>query len=220
MPKKKFGTNSKKQQGQERKKAAKKAKREEELRAKEDATWADNDKKLAKKKVKESKMRDKLLEKDRQAELKRQQQVKEEQELSKKDKKNMNKKKKAAMSKYALALKRRKYVQNLLDKKKPVEKQTPVNNLPLERNTNRDPGPTGPTTIDEALDFFEEKKVDRHPEKRRKAAWNAFQARRYDEIKAEYPTLKRSQINERIFKEFQKSPENPMNQVNEESDED
>ena len=92
----------------------------------------------------------------------------------------------------------------------------PVNNLPLERNTNHDEIVEGGIGIDDALAYFDKEEngeyVDRHPEKRRKAAWMRYQEEKYAEMKAEFPTLKRSQINEKIFKDWQKAPENPMNQ--------
>ena len=52
----------------------------------------------------------------------------------------------------------------------------------------------------------------RHPEKRMKATFAKFEEARYESVKSENPTLKRSQIKEIIWKEWQKSPENPMNQ--------
>ena len=54
-------------------------------------------------------------------------------------------------------------------------------------------------------------KVDKHPEKRMKAAFNDFEQKRYKLLKAEYPTLKRSQLKEKLWIEWQKSPENPRN---------
>lgn len=54
---------------------------------------------------------------------------------------------------------------------------------------------------------------DKHPERRRKAAYRAFEEREMDRIRAEEPGLKRSQIRDRIFKLWQRSPENPMNQA-------
>ena len=47
-----------------------------------------------------------------------------------------------------------------------------------------------------------------------KAAFNAFEQNRYKDLKAENPTLKRSQLKDILWKEWQKSPENPMNQAN------
>jgi Coiled-coil domain-containing protein 124 /Oxs1 len=54
--------------------------------------------------------------------------------------------------------------------------------------------------------------VDRHPERRVKAAFTAFEARRLDEMKDD-KGLRRNQKVELIRREFEKSPENPMNQV-------
>lgn len=56
------------------------------------------------------------------------------------------------------------------------------------------------------------KDIDRHPERRVKAAYAAFEERRLPEIKKENPGLRQQQIKNLIFKEFKKSPENPMNQ--------
>lgn len=66
------------------------------------------------------------------------------------------------------------------------------------------------------VDPNEEEQVsfeDRHPEKRRKQAFKEYEERRIKEIKEDEPKLKLSQIKERIFKEWQKSSENPMNQI-------
>lgn len=54
-------------------------------------------------------------------------------------------------------------------------------------------------------------KIDRHPERRFKAAYNAYEERRLDEMKDE-KGLRRNQKIEQIRKEFEKHPENPFNQ--------
>ena len=76
------------------------------------------------------------------------------------------------------------------------------------------------TGIDNALDALSlttteaaSDKVDKHPERRFKAAYAAFEARRLKEIEAENPGLRRQQRIEACRKEFEKSPENPFNQV-------
>lgn len=56
------------------------------------------------------------------------------------------------------------------------------------------------------------KDIDRHPERRVKAAFAAFEERRLPEMRKENPGLRLQQIKNLLFKEFQKSPENPMNQ--------
>ena len=73
--------------------------------------------------------------------------------------------------------------------------------------------------IDNALDALSltsdnnAEKVDRHPERRFKAAYAAYEARRLPEVEEEYKGLRRQQRVDLIRKEFEKSPENPFNQV-------
>lgn len=72
--------------------------------------------------------------------------------------------------------------------------------------------------IDNALDALsltgkDSGKVDRHPERRFKAAYAAYEERRLPEIEAENPGLRRNQRIEICKKEFEKSEENPFNQV-------
>jgi hypothetical protein len=52
---------------------------------------------------------------------------------------------------------------------------------------------------------------DRHPEKRVKAAFKAFESERLPELRADYPELKLSQIKEKLKKEWEKSDRNPLN---------
>jgi hypothetical protein len=77
------------------------------------------------------------------------------------------------------------------------------------------PGLTA-TNIDDALDALtlatggegEERKavagIDRHPERRQKAALAAFEDRRLPELRKEHPGLRLQQYKDLIFKEFQK----------------
>jgi len=73
--------------------------------------------------------------------------------------------------------------------------------------------------IENALDALEitaspdSTKVDRHPERRFKAAYAAFEARRLPEIDAEFPGLRKQQRIEKCRKEFEKSEENPFNKA-------
>lgn len=52
---------------------------------------------------------------------------------------------------------------------------------------------------------------DRHPEKRMKAAYKAFEAENMKRIKAENPTMRMSQWKQILHKDWTKSPENPIN---------
>lgn len=72
------------------------------------------------------------------------------------------------------------------------------------------------TNIDDALDALsltqggegEERKalagIDRHPERRQKAALAAFEDRRLPELREEHPGLRLQQYKDIIYKEFQK----------------
>ncbi|KAK6331406.1 hypothetical protein TWF730_004487 [Orbilia blumenaviensis] len=57
--------------------------------------------------------------------------------------------------------------------------------------------------------------IDRHPERRFKAAYAAYEERRMAEGKAdgEWDGLRQNQVKDRIRKEFEKSEENPFNQA-------
>jgi hypothetical protein len=73
------------------------------------------------------------------------------------------------------------------------------------------------TGIDNALDALsltaaQSEKLDRHPERRFKAAYQAYEERRLDEMKDE-KGLRRNQKIDQIRKEFEKHPDNPFNQV-------
>lgn len=74
--------------------------------------------------------------------------------------------------------------------------------------------------IDDAISALQitsgkgEDKIDRHPERRFKPALKAYEERRLPEIREEHPGLRMNQYKQRIYEEFQKSPENPFNQVN------
>lgn len=74
--------------------------------------------------------------------------------------------------------------------------------------------------IDNALDALSltsansSEKIDRHPERRFKAAYAAYEARRMPELEEEHKGLRKKQREDMIRKEFERSPENPFNQVN------
>ena len=55
--------------------------------------------------------------------------------------------------------------------------------------------------------------IDKHPERRYKAAYQAFEERRIAEMKEEGLKLRLQQMKEMCHKEFQKHPDNPFNQV-------
>ncbi|PNF21083.1 Coiled-coil domain-containing protein 124 [Cryptotermes secundus] len=86
---------------------------------------------------------------------------------------------------------------------------------PLEENVNRlQVVGEEARSIEEAIAVlsFKEAEIDRHPEKRLKAAFTAFEEANLPRIKSENPTLRISQLKQILRKEWMRSPENPLNQ--------
>ncbi|CAG8976027.1 hypothetical protein HYALB_00007554 [Hymenoscyphus albidus] len=82
-------------------------------------------------------------------------------------------------------------------------------------------GALNATGIDNALDALsltttESTKIDKHPERRFKAAYAAFEERRLKEMEEDGSGqgLRQNQKKDRIRKEFERHPDNPFNQVN------
>eukprot|EP00899_Mesostigma_viride_P008642 jgi/Mesvir1/1777/Mv09625-RA.1 len=87
----------------------------------------------------------------------------------------------------------------------------------MMENKNRDILVAEARSVDEAIAALtmtdgDDALPDKHPERRAKAAWKAFEAENMPILKEENPGLKRSQYNEMLWKIWQKSPLNPMNQ--------
>ncbi|KIK19555.1 hypothetical protein PISMIDRAFT_107323, partial [Pisolithus microcarpus 441] len=55
--------------------------------------------------------------------------------------------------------------------------------------------------------------IERHPERRYKAAFDAYKERELPKVKEDHPGLRLQQYQDILYKQFQKSPENPFNQV-------
>ena len=59
---------------------------------------------------------------------------------------------------------------------------------------------------------MKEEAVDKHPEKRMKAAYEAFEKERLPQLKAEKSNMRLSQLKQMMKKEWMKHPDNPLNQ--------
>uniref|UniRef100_A0A182QWW3 HMG box domain-containing protein n=1 Tax=Anopheles farauti TaxID=69004 RepID=A0A182QWW3_9DIPT len=212
MPKK-MGINSKAVEARERKAEAKKVANEKAAKAAEDALWVDDDKQLAKKKKqKEEEERRKADAARKKAETK----ALLEQE--------MNSIKTTAKAPPAPKVTRSQIESEIEKRNRAVETATAatvkqpvvVKEVPLEENLNRVMADTEVAqTIDQAIAVLSmgDSSTDRHPEKRMKAAYKAYEEEELKRLKQEHPSLKLSQLKQMIFKNWQKAPENPMNQV-------
>jgi hypothetical protein len=105
--------------------------------------------------------------------------------------------------------------------KAPVKKARGLDLSQLDDSSAAPSSALNATGIDNALDALslttgnDDSKVDRHPERRFAAAYTKYEARRLDEMKKDGSGvgLRLDQRKQRIRKEFDKSPENPFNQV-------
>lgn len=134
--------------------------------------------------------------------------------------------KKAKEKKRVERLKREKEERERIEKTRKQEEVIPQD--PLLANTNAmignslyadggtlniclEKGDIQASGIDSALSAMSVSKGDDHPEKRMKALHKAFEERMMPEMRKEFPGLKRSQYQEKIFNLWRKSPENPIN---------
>merc|ERR1712029_784929 len=98
-------------------------------------------------------------------------------------------------------------------------KQEPVTHLtvPLEENVNRlAVEGVEARNIEEAisaLNVSNSPAVDKHPEKRMKAAYEDFENVRLPQLKSENPSMRLSQLKQMLRKEWQKHPDNPLNRA-------
>lgn len=205
MPKK-FGTNTKSAEARAKKEAVKTAEKEKKERAEEEALWADDDKHIARKQQrKEEKDKKKMEQLEKKAALK--QIYDEEMNSIKAAKARAEKVTRAEIA--ALAERQQQKAQkdpeDLLLHEKPLEEN--INRVIVEGDEAR--------TVEDAIAVLsvQDAPVDRHPERRAKVAYDAFEKANLPLLKAENPNLRLSQLKQMIRKDWMKSPENPLNQI-------
>lgn len=107
---------------------------------------------------------------------------------------------------------RNKNIERINNPPKPVVPKV----VPMEENLNRALSDVHvASNIDQALTVLKVKESDddRHPEKRMKAAYKAYEDLELPILKAQNPSLKLSQLKQMVFKNWPKSPQNPLNKV-------
>jgi hypothetical protein len=214
MPKKaSWGENSKAVDAKVRKNSARQAEQDKKVKAEEDAYWADDDKGLAKKQNRKEELEKKKLEKL--------QKKTESKQLAEEELNAFS----VVQSKQAPAKITQAQINAEREKREAsARKSSAAANqgpkpVPIVENLNRLEKPDEEaTTVDEALKMLSVEDsstgpVDKHPERRMKAAYAAFEESRIPILKAENPSLRLSQLKQMIFAEWQKSPENPRNQM-------
>lgn len=202
---KNFGMNSKAEEGRARKAEAKekeKLKTRTEKEKLEEKKWSEGSKDESKRQQEEAKRLEKLIKKQEKKQIEDQ----ESQELAK-YKPSANKSKSNANTPEPLF--RSKSFNWTLSQSSEGDQSTES----LEKFSA--------SNMDDALMLLESTNtssvslstVEKHPERRMKAAFSAFEARELPILRADNPTLKHSQLLERLHKLWKKSPENPFNQL-------
>ncbi|VFQ69477.1 unnamed protein product [Cuscuta campestris] len=227
MPPKKMGVNSKAEASRARKSAVETERKDREAREKEDQYWREAEgskSRAAKKREEEAEKRAEAAAKKAEARRLAQQ---EEEELAKSLKKPDKKADRVSIPvkvTEAELRRRREEEQVAIQRRAEEEKRRQARvaaeeeyeRMVLVTNTNRDDSIIEARSVDEALarlTVAENLPVDKHPEKRLKASFKAFEEYELPRLKADKPGLTHTQYKDMIWKLWKKSPDNPLNQV-------
>ncbi|XP_010526547.1 PREDICTED: coiled-coil domain-containing protein 124 [Tarenaya hassleriana] len=227
MPKK-MGVNSKAEAARARKGAAESERKDRNARQKEEQYWREAEgpkSKAAKKREEEAEKKAEAVSKK--AEARRLAEM-EEKELEKALKKPDKKANRVSvpipkMTEVELRQRREEEQAELAKKAEEAKKrqarmaaEEEYEKMVLVTNTNRDDSIIEAHGVDEALARMavsDTLPVDRHPERRLKASFKAFEETELPKLKEEKPGLTHTQYKDMIWKMWKKSPDNPLNQV-------
>ncbi|KAG6551630.1 hypothetical protein Mapa_006709 [Marchantia paleacea] len=225
MPKK-MGINSKAEEARGRKAAAEAEKKEKDQKMKEEKFWSEAEgqkSKAAKKKEEEAERKAEAAAKRAEAKkLAEQEQAEIENSLKRVDKKAIRvgvpvpKVTAAELAKYKEQ--EAKELQATAQAAKKREART-ANEDEYEKlidfeNTNRDDTLVDAHDLESALAqiVVTDPTADRHPERRLKASYKAFEEAELPKLKQEKPGMTHTQYKDMIWKMWKKSPDNPLNQ--------
>lgn len=222
----KFGINAKAVEGRERKKAAAEAKEQvkrAEAEAKEAESWKAGAKSLDKKTAEEAKRLEKLAKKKEREAL-------EQEEMSaiktvasvKEGKSSMSKKTQYELLMRPSPVYSKKSGSNISTNSLLELPTEPLNRPGSTSNAGRSDSVTeySASNLDDAIQLLEATNLDaskttleRHPERRVKAAYAVFEETEMPILKLENPGLRMSQLRQLLKKKWEKSPQNPFNQA-------
>lgn len=225
MPKKSsWGVNEKVEAAKERKQNAKSANAQQKQQQAEDAEWAAHSNPKGKKDVKrEEEQRKKEEAAAKKAELRRLQEQ-EEAEMANLGKKKPNPKAGNKVTAHELHLmketQKKEFEKALLEKSNLDRRQLTEEEyaalVEIENRNKEGDVALDARSVDAALQQLNLSgggDDDRHPEKRAKAAWNAYYEEMLPVMKQEKPGLRLMQYKSMIFDKWQKDPRNPRNQI-------
>ncbi|KAI4350238.1 hypothetical protein L6164_004711 [Bauhinia variegata] len=227
MPKK-MGVNSKAEEARARKTAVESERKEREARDKEEQYWreAEGSKSRAAKK-REEEAEKKAEAAARRAEARRlaEQEEKEIDKTLKKPDKKANRVSVPVPKVTEAELRRRREEEQAELQKKAEEAQKrqtrtaaeeEYEKMVLVTNTNRDDSIIEARTVEDAIAqmvIADNLPVDKHPEKRLKASFKAFEEAELPKLKEEKPGLTHTQYKDMVWKLWKKSPDNPLNKI-------
>uniref|UniRef100_A0A0A9XE38 Coiled-coil domain-containing protein 124 n=1 Tax=Lygus hesperus TaxID=30085 RepID=A0A0A9XE38_LYGHE len=207
MPKKFASENTKAVAARERKATAKELEKKKKQQAEEDAYWEDDDKSVKKKQQRKEAAEQKKLEQlQKKAEAKALLEDEvgsvlnvRKQAVSKVTRSQIEEEKERRQA-AAMSASAKPKVETHLSK--PLEEN--INRLVVEGEEAR--------SVDDAIRVLSlnPDAEDKHPERRMKAAYNAYEEKMLPVLKQENPGLRLSQLKQMIFKQWQTSPENPL----------
>ncbi|KAK7889824.1 hypothetical protein WMY93_025384 [Mugilogobius chulae] len=214
MPKKFQGENSKAATAKARKAEAKAVADARKKREEEDALWQETDKHVLKKgqrKDDKEKKRLELLERKKENQRLLDEEASQIKGKSTKEAVTGGKVTRAQIEQ-TLQNEQQKQQQQQEQPKEKTHLETP-----LEENVNRiipEEGTVEARTIEDAIAVLSTgpEDLDRHPERRLKAAFASYEEANMPRLKQENPNMRLSQLKQQLKKEWTKSPENPLNQ--------
>ncbi|ELU14377.1 hypothetical protein CAPTEDRAFT_224864 [Capitella teleta] len=210
MPKKFKGENSKASEAKARKEAARLEAAEKKKKEIEDEFWRDDDKHVAKKQNRKEEREKKRIEQlDKKKEL--QKMLEEEESTLVVAAPEPS----AKVTRAQIASHRAQVEAAASAGGKKQARELSHDDTPLEENINRiEPVEGEARSIVEAISVLSTKddEFDKHPERRAKAAYAAFEEKNLPILKSENPNMRLSQLKQMLRKDWMKSPENPLNQ--------
>ncbi|CAJ0593515.1 unnamed protein product [Cylicocyclus nassatus] len=211
MPKKFANENPKVIAARERKAEKKKDEQERKQKAAEDAYWADDDKLVHRKQQRKEEEEKKRLEALKRKEENRRLAEAEMERLASNTGASHPQKVTRAELEQRKEAEARLRLEEERKMKLAAEKLEVVEDIEENVNQLEVDGETA-TTVSEAIQILggTTEEVDRHPEKRMRAAYLAFEEANLPRMKQEHPTYRLSQLKQLLKKEWQKSPENPL----------
>ncbi|KAI3390029.1 hypothetical protein SNEBB_001151 [Seison nebaliae] len=214
---KKLSENTKAVAARLRKEEQKKNKRDKEEKEKEDALWVDDDKlvnrKLNRKMENEQKKREKLERKQTNVKL-----LEEEEESIKTTKKATEKsdlRPSQKVTRNEIEVRKKEEADRLEweNQKKETEIYEPI----TENLNHMEESHSSARNVNDAIDILSRENsttvIESKPEKRAKAAFIAFRDRELKMLREEEPKLRLQQLRQMIRKKWEKSEENPFNQM-------